>query len=317
MSLDMVLNELSLQTPAPNVLVARQWMSDFIQTIRAVKAQAGKQAVLRTQYNFHVALLADGYPIGRWLNDGEVDREEQRFIKTLVTKSPFSQDILNIEIQELENRIGSYEFLYQGEVAIGLGVACILDIIAISLRSKPCWDCSYLDLEIIRIDEEDEIIPIVHASCKEHLNAHFEWFKARSRKEIYDGATLWNKQDELFPNLQFCDSVKEQLYHLHNGNIMLKPIEKKLFELQEYATSWIAGPFDPSKLACKANPESEATLNQYSQERTFICPDGEKRLFDWHVKLTPLAWRIHFYPSQPGQIIIGYIGRHLRTARFK
>lgn len=121
MSIDMVLNELSLQSPASDSLIARQWMSDFIQTIRAVKAQAGKQAILRTQYDFHTALLSPNYPIRRWLNDSEVDRDEQRFIKTLVTKAPFSQDILNNEVYRLENKTGSSEFLYHGEVALGQG----------------------------------------------------------------------------------------------------------------------------------------------------------------------------------------------------
>lgn len=316
MAIDMVLNELSLQSPASDTLIARQWMSDFIQTVRAVKAQAGQQAVLRTQYGFHKSLLSPDYPVQRWLNDSEVDREEQRFIKTLITKAPFSQDVLNTEVQELENRISSWEVLYQGEVAIGLGVAYILDIIPISLRSKPCWDCSYLDLDVIRVDDEEKTT-IIHASCKEHLQDHIEWFRDRVRREVLDGATLWNKREELFPNLQFCDSVEDQLQNLRSRDIMLSPIEKGLADLQKYASTWIGGAFDSAKIPRKTTPESEATLNQYAQERTFTCPDGKKRVFSWHVRLTPLAWRIQFYPNQPGQIIIGYIGSHLPTARFK
>lgn len=317
MALDLVLNELSLHPPAPDTLIARIWVSDFIQTVRAIKAQAGKQAVLRTQYDFYTTLLAPDYPLQRWLNDSQVDREEQRFIKTLVTKAPFSQDVLNTEVQAIETNVGSCEFRYQGEQAIGLGVACILDIIPVSLTSKPCWDCSYLDLDVIRIDEDDEKITIVHASRKQHLQDHIEWIKTRLLTGIRDGTTLWNNKDELFPNLQFCDSVGEQLQNLRVGDVMLSPIEKKLFDLQEYAATWVAGAFDSDKIACKATPESEATLKQYSQDRTFTCPDGQERVFSWHVRLTPLAWRIHFDPSQSGKIVIGYIGRHLRTAKFK
>ncbi|MBW4521021.1 MAG: hypothetical protein KME16_15120 [Scytolyngbya sp. HA4215-MV1] len=317
MALDIVLNELSLQSPASDTLTARMWLSDFIQTIRAIKAQAGRQAILRTQYDFHNILLAPDYPLRRWLNDSEVDREEQRFIRTLATKAPFSQDVLDAEVQAIEGNIGSCEFRYQGQQAIGLGVACILDIIPVSLTSKPCWDCSYLDLDVIRIDGDDEKITTVHASRKEHLQDHIEWIKSRLLRGIHDGLTLWNNRNELFPNLQFCDSVGEQLKALRVGNVMLNPIEKRLFDLQEYAVSWVTGAFDSDNIACKATLESEATLNQYSQERTFACPDGQDRVFSWHVRLTPLAWRIHFYPSQSGKIIIGYIGHHLRTARFK
>jgi len=317
MALDLVLNELSLHPPAPDTLIARIWVSDFIQTVKAIKAQAGKQAVLRTQYDFYTTLLAPDYPLQRWLNDSEVDREEQRFIKALVTKAPFSQDVLNTEVQAIETNVGSCEFQYQGEQAIGLGVACILDIIPVSLTSQPCWDCSYLDLDVIRIDEDDEKITIVHASRKQHLQDHIEWIKTRLLTGIRDGVTLWNNKDELFPNLQFCDSVGEQLQNLRVGDVMLSPIEKKLFDLQKYASTWVGGAFDSDKIACKATPESEVTLKQYSQARTFTCPDGQERVFSWHVRLTPLAWRIHFDPSQSGKIVIGYIGCHLRTAKFK
>ena len=36
--------------------------------------------------------------------------------------------------------------------------------------------------------------------------------------------------------------------------------------------------------------------------------DGEKRLFSWHIRMTPGAWRLHFHPLKPTKIIIGYIG---------
>ncbi|EDX71170.1 hypothetical protein MC7420_2731 [Coleofasciculus chthonoplastes PCC 7420] len=42
---------------------------------------------------------------------------------------------------------------------------------------------------------------------------------------------------------------------------------------------------------------------------TFICPDGNERIFSLHVRMTPGAWRLHFSVDlEPGKIIIGYIG---------
>jgi len=67
----------------------------------------------------------------------------------------------------------------------------------------------------------------------------------------------------------------------------------------------------------KVSPESSMTLEMYGRERTFRCPDGQKRLFSWHLRLTPHAWRIHFYPDeQTKTLIIGYIGHHLPTVRY-
>ena len=318
MSLDIILNELSLQTPAANKLVARQWMSSFIQTLRSIKSRVDQQASLRTQYDFHSNLLASDYPLQRWLNDNEVDREERRFIKTLATKSPFSQDIDNSEVQEVESNIAPCEFRYHGKLAIGLGVAFTLDTIAVSLLSDNCWDCSYLNVDIVSIDlDEERIAAVRHTSRKEHLQDHIEWIEQTSIQDrLIDGVALWNKRHELFPNLQFCDSVKKQLEDLRKGDSILPPIRKKLYELQNYSENWLVGGFDKRLIGCKATPESEATLTKYSQERMFLCPDGQKRIFSWHVRLTPLAWRIQFYPEQPGQIIIGYIGLHLPTGRF-
>ncbi len=206
MILDMVLNELSLQTPAPNLLVARQWMSSFIQTILSIKSQAGGQASLRTQYEFHSTLLASDYPLKRWLNDSEVDREERRFIKTLDTKSPFSQDIANLEVQEIESNVAACEFRYQGKLAIGLGIAFVLDTIAISISSDNCWDYSHLNLNVISVDDENVSV-VRHTSRKEHLQAHVEWIKTIIQDSLIDGGVLWDERSELFPNLQFCDSV--------------------------------------------------------------------------------------------------------------
>jgi len=51
----------------------------------------------------------------------------------------------------------------------------------------------------------------------------------------------------------------------------------------------------------------------YSAERTFLCPDGEYRLFDFHLK----RWgtRIHFFDFPASKrILVGYVGDHLRIS---
>lgn len=87
MEINLVLNELSLQNPTSDKQTARQWMSNFINTIKAVKAQ-GVKVYLRTKDNFHTTILAPDYPLRRWLNDREVDQVEQGFIRNLATGSP-------------------------------------------------------------------------------------------------------------------------------------------------------------------------------------------------------------------------------------
>lgn len=111
MDFDLILNELSLRNPAPNEQVAQQRMSDLIKTIKAVKAQ-GVKVSLRTKEDFHTIILAPNYPLRHWLNDA--DQVERLFIKTLATKAPFSTNIANSEIKEIENNVSLSEFRHQG-----------------------------------------------------------------------------------------------------------------------------------------------------------------------------------------------------------
>jgi hypothetical protein len=317
MALEMVLNELSLRTPAADIPTARQLMSDFIRTVRTVKAQSGRQATLRTQYDFHTTTLASGYPLRRWLNDPEVDREEQRFIKTLATKAPFSNDILNLEIQDIENNLGNCEFRHQGEIAIGLGVAYLLDALSVSFLSEQRWDCSRIELAITRLENEDEEhLEIVHASRSNHVQEHADWIKNCIQSRVRDGLELWNRKDELFPNLIFCEVVGERVQSLGAENLMLQLVKNRLSELEDYCKIWTDEAFEPKSLR-NVSPESQVTLQnpKYSKERTFLCPDGKERVFSWHAKLS-FGWRIYFFPNEERKMIIGYVGCHLRTVKY-
>lgn len=316
MALEMVLNELSLRTAAADIPTARRLMSDFIKTVREVKAQSGRQATLRTQDAFHTTTLASDYPLRRWLNNPEVDREEQRFIKTLATKAPFSNDLANLKIQDIENNRGNSEFRHQGELAIGLGVAYLLNVsanaLSISLLSEPRWDCDRLELTVARLDEEDlieEHQEIRHASRSNHVQTHANWIKRCIQSEVLDRLELWNRRGELFPSLEFCDAVGKQLESLATRNLILRQVVKRLFELEDACKNWTEGAFNWGSLPCKASPESQTRLQQLEQELTFKCLDGEERIFSLHVRMTPGAWRLHFSDELgPGKIIIGYIG---------
>jgi hypothetical protein len=92
---------------------------------------------------------------------------------------------------------------------------------------------------------------------------------------------------------------------------------KTLIELQKCSQNWKNGGFTVTGYSLDESGESEPTLNQYRQERTFTCPDDEERLFERHIKLRFCNWRIHFFPLKPGKVIIGYVGRHLPTVNYR
>jgi hypothetical protein len=160
----------------------------------------------------------------------------------------------------------------------------------------------------------EEVTSVRHASEGTHVAAHTTWINESAMLDIGRGAQLWDARAEVFPHLKFCDSVREHLSGLPDGNPALGQVVKRLRELDEYTGAWITGPFDPDAIR-KATPESEATIDQYGDVRTFTCPDDKSRVFSWHVRCTPGTIRIHFLPIEHS-IIIGYIGPHLPTVKF-
>jgi hypothetical protein len=310
--LELILNELSLKNYAPNLLKARELMSNLIETIISVKGVCGTQVTLRSQYDFLDTILADNYPLRQWLNDRNVDKIERLFIKNLVRKSPFSAEVAHPEIQAIEDNIGDIEFRYRGESAIGLGVAYLLNTLSISLLSSSNWNNPYIEIEITHLDLEDEIGIVRHISEKNHVREHSHWSTNKIRQNIQDGVDLWQSKAELFPHLEFCLNVERQLEQMVATNPIFQQILKRLSELEEAAHNWTEGSFNLDSLPSKVTPESESRLKDFSQKLTFMCPDGVSRLFSLHSRVTPGAGRVYFsLELGPGKIIIGYIGQKI------
>jgi hypothetical protein len=316
MDLEMVLNELSLHSLAQDMYSARQRMSNLLHMIR-IASKSGVSRVLRTHENFYAERLALGYSIANWRNDSSVDREERRYFNSLTTKAPYWRDLRESEV---ESDFYLSEFHHNGVLAHGLGFAYLIEALAVSLCSEPQWEASHLDLEAIHLRDDENIfteqVTVVHASAVEHIQEHTAWINNRLWTSVRDGIELWDRRESLFLSLRFCDAISEQMQSLHPGNPLLRSITRRLLELEHYCRSWNTGPFNPQYLPTRASLESQVTLQQFGGERTFFCPDGQVRLFSWHVRLTPEAWRIHFFPEpETRTIIIGYIGPHLPTVR--
>lgn len=309
MDLEMVFNELSARNLAPDISTAQQWMSELISTMREAK-RCGLKGI-RTQADFHAMVLAENYPLSRWRNDSQVNREERTFLRTLATKTPLSVDIpdLNIKIKVEDP---DCELSLQGSQAEGFKVTYYLETLAISLNSELLWNSSRIKLELTQIDENGELIEesveVIHASQKSHVLEHADWIQKRQEIGIADGLELWNRRAELFSGLEFCDRVSQQIQSLVDPT-MLRQVVRKLFELDELSKKWTDGSLNLDHLPSKVSPESESRLNQFRKQLNIQCLDGTNRIFSWHVRLTPGAWRLHFCTELgPGKIIIGYIG---------
>ncbi len=312
MDLEMVLNECSLATPAPNQDIARQWMSELLYTVREA-TKFGAQRTLRTSREINALEISTQYPVAGWRNDRLVDKELIRFFKSLVTKAPFYEDAADT----IKDKLSLIEVSCSGKKSVGLAFAYLTDNLVVSFHSEAIWDQSCLELNVTFVDAIGELVEgktdIAHASQVRHVQEIRDWITKRVRQSIADGQTLWDQRTKLFLRLEFCESVYQQIKNLGVNDPVFRQVVKKLFELQEYCDVWEEGAFDAGKLASKATPESRSRLQNPRLNFSFLCPDGVKRIFEWHIRITPDAWRLHFYPDSIRRvIIIGYIGRKIQ-----
>lgn len=314
MDLEMVLNELSMRTPAVDIRIARDRMRDLT-TAMAAAVREGVRPILRTHEDFQSTPLAHAYILAQWRNDPLVERDAKLFFLRLQTKAPF---LLGLTDPDVVEKMGRSEFRSDNNVAVGLGVAFLTEALAVGMRSDERWEQGILVVDITTISDDGQLVAetgrVVHASTHVHVRQHHDWIRERLRSSVGSGAELWERRGQLFSSLVFTDNVRQQLQDIRPGDLILGQVVKRLLELNQYSSSWVDGAFDPNVLPSKVSPESESTIRRYGNERSFLCPDGVVRVFSLHVRLTPGAWRLHFFPdAESRRLIVGYIGPKLPT----
>jgi hypothetical protein len=317
MGLDMILNELSFGMVAEDVRSARERMTGLVETIRMC-VQCGTSRALRTKPDINEVELAAGYNIARWRNDDLVDRDLRRYFGSLTAKAPLLAADLNMEQLRA---LAVSEIRIDGEVAEGLGFAWLMGTLAVSIRSDVRWDADLLAIRVIALNDDGEIEEhdsiVHHASQPNHANRHAPWISDNKRSSITGGEDLWRRRDDLFPHLAFAPDTETQICPLHINEPIFRNVVNMLFDLESYFATWAAGPFRADRIGRRITPESDATLLQYRQERTFMCPDGVSIVFSWHGRLTPGEWRLYIHPeTRSRRCVVGYIGPHLPTVRF-
>jgi len=230
-------------------------------------------------------------------------------MQTLVDKRSHYEECIPKDEREAD-----VEYRYSGQVAEGLFVALSVKGLAVSFHVDEQWNVANISLEKSWIEADDVLsrtFSLPHACRPAHLDAHPEWCHGHQSPPPANGVELWNTKGALFPSLDFCDSVADQVKQLGNDH-RFKAVLRGFQDLQTYCESWRSDYFDIHQLS-NASPESQSTLNIYADERTFRCPDGRSRLFNWHLKRGHT--RIHFFDfPQTKRLLVGYAGPHLRIS---
>lgn len=308
MTVFLVFNELSADLIGPDVEAARAFLEEFSHVLTDARIK-GKR-VLIAPYYFLQLQVGPGYSVGRWLGEYR-DHERRVRIKYLLDKS-VDYDACGAGDQNDPEEV---EYKYSDRLAKGLPVAHSLDGLALSFLSDEKWNTASLVLEKSWISDDDVetcTLSVPHASRTSHLDSHGEWLRRKEPPPPSNGRQLWDQRGSLFPSLDFCHSVEDQITALGGNQPRFKAVLRGLSDLQTYCNNWSTPNFDIHALA-RASGESHPTLRMYSEERTFLCPDGEHRVFEWHLKRGDT--RIHFFDFPASKrILIGYAGNHLRIS---
>lgn len=310
MDAHLVFNDLSSTPMAPDNRSGVQSLDDLASVL--LDARIGSRKILVTPPAFLSTFVCPGYSIGKWLNEYSLHHGERRLrLKTLLDRRIDYEDCVP------EGNLGSpdVEFTYLGSTARGLSTAFLIDGLAVSLLTAADWNVCRVRIEKSWVDGNDvSTVPldVAHAGQCGHLEHHLEWLRRSHIPPPINGTELWKQRESLFPSVDFCESARSQIVNLGGDGPPFRSALRGLQDLQAYCASWIGGPFDIHALN-NASGESKSTLEMYSAERTFRCPDGENRLFEWHLKRGDT--RIHFrdIPDRR-RILVGYIGGHLRIS---
>jgi hypothetical protein len=323
--IDQVLNELSFcrfkepERPcaAADRRQARQWMDTLVRTLSAT-AKLGLPRSLRTLGSLSDQKIAPGYSVAQWRNDPQVNHELRQLFRLYSTKSPLLDGVL----ESFVDRARGCEGKFQGFECKGLLAAYLLDSVAISLPSDAAWRANKLEIVLSELDEDglnESAQPILHCSSPEHVAGHAAELTSRQRQIVATGRDLVENRDRLLPNIEFCHDSEVALSALGQNDPGLSWVRRCLFELNDYCAQWLMGPFHHEELRCRPTPESESVSNnpELRRLRTFVCPDGEIRYFQWHLKNIGRNLRLYYFPSEKEHIVIvGYIGPHLQTQRY-
>lgn len=318
--MDIVLNELSaLQSNDRTISVyeARTIIDRFVEILHALMAGKHIKSIIATDDIYAFYIIPD-YGIQEWLNDKNVPKKSKDFVRSVYANRCERINKENYALSEFMVHVGERKLS-----GIGCLVAFELCGKVISLLTHQAWREYILngihtvlgpetDNEVCTETQLENISELNHVACiqSEIIEIAFQ--------NISSGQDLWDNRNLLFPNLEFCDSVKDQLIEdsqrFHIQQILIRLQRMNLYFGDDDID------YNPQKLGFKARTESETVQQdpELKKERLFRMPDGTSKYFFDHLGFTgKYCGRIHFWPDKANKkCYIGYIGKHLKTKRY-
>ncbi len=305
MTLLVFLNELSYRNSHPTESAGRAAVDEFVDVMIAVKRLRGDTTLISESGFFDVD-FGGGFSVRSWAADAR-NKDRMRFVRSLRQRAPF-QSVIPYGKSDL------IEYKYCGQQSSGLGAAVLLKGLGVSLALAEEWATDavkLLQFTLVELDNGDigtieEIVSVPHAAAAHHVESHQDWLRRAGYGHLQDGSDLWSGRGDFFPHLVLLPAVEQQIASIDRS--WFTPLKERLLELELTAAQWIPSAGVSPMWRSKVTPESERRKDLC----WFTDIDGERRLFEWHARMTPGAGRIYFrLDYTAGRFVVAYVGHKL------
>lgn len=312
----LTLNDLSIHNTVDTEYNAKTQIDEFVLFCKSLQASSIIDEIIFPESLFSMS-LCNGYGLTQWMNDANVSKIYRQFFRRFLDKYRRYYNTQSVD--------GEFSVLIDEQelTAVGCAFALEHDHVLLSLATNPFWKNKSISGEYTSLDEFGEVQ--ISTQCIDNIWTSMSQDKIVStyRKElsadIASGQDLWDNRERLYPNLVFCENVKDQLFD-DSEKYHIIAVMKKLVRFQEYFSN-CSSSYDPKELGMGARTESETVKSDADLRdlRRFKLPNGIEEYFFDHIGFSGKysAGRIHFLPDAPNKkCYIGYIGRHLQTKKF-
>ena len=267
--------------------------------------------------------LSPGYFWQDWYNEHNNSENIDliRAFRTIQVNQPlFSED-------DISDNVELYEVEYENSIEYSaLKAASWNDSPLCSFPSNELWNKDLLPVTVRTLDADGEMEEgeeeLLNFYSMEALLDHKSRLLEERNQRINNGVDLFNDWRELFPNIESCGKVREQLSHWSASGTLLSQVIESLTVLNRFTEKWQEGEVSHYStdvlqqigLNHRVSGESQSVSNNPAlrMQREFWLPIGVKAYFEHHIKLS-MGYRIHFYPdSETKKLYVGYIGPHLK-----
>ena len=289
-------------------------VSQFLDFIKLIKEKGVFDSFL-TEFNF-------SEEISHLLVNSYIGGVQKSFLLSFFTKNvtkifPENQlDEFKITINEKEYESSGCTYASRKE----------FDKIVISFPTHDFWKHDRLAGIYSFYDENERKqtlnVELIQISNSMQINCLVELDTTKKKQGISSGQDLWEHRQEFYPNLIFCENVKDQFYE-NPQKYHIERIMSCLDILHNYFTTK-KGEYreqDLKDLGLNVSPESDSVKNNLHLKnlRTFKLPDsGISVYFSEHIKFNSIfSTRIYILPKTgTNKCYIGYVGKHLPTKKF-